>query len=244
MPLPRRLVPALGVLGLVLLASLPASSSEFQVVKQKGGVVRGTVRYDGPRPEPKKVVPTKDTSVCKPHDDLSLVVGPKGELANAVVWLDGVTRGKPIVPTKAAVDQIGCVYTPRVQAVVVGSQVSFKNSDATFHNVHAYDEPDGGTAFNLAMPRSAEPHVRTLDLAGRLSIKCDAGHSWMLAHVWSFDHPYFAVTDANGAFQLTDVPPGSYPVKIWHETLGTLDAKVDVTAKGPTTLDVVFPAKK
>jgi carboxypeptidase family protein len=52
-------------------------------------------------------------------------------------------------------------------------------------------------------------------------VKCDAGHSWMLAWIYAFDHPYFAVTDEKGSFRIDQIPPGTYKVTAWHELLGT-----------------------
>lgn len=241
----RRLtIPLLALaLGLAI-AVLPPARAEYAAGQVKdGGEVRGRIRLAGKAPASPRVTPEKDASVCKPHVDGALQVAADGGLANAVVWIEGVRRGKALDARSISVDQIGCVYTPRVQAVAMGSKVAFKNSDATFHNVHAYAGEEGETAFNLGMPKGSKPIDRELDESGVLVLKCDAGHSWMKAFVHVFEHPYFAVTAADGSFSMKDVPAGTWPVKVWHETLGELSGTAKVSAKGVATVDLAYAAK-
>jgi hypothetical protein len=63
-----------------------------------------------------------------------------------------------------------------------------------------------------------------------LPFKCDV-HGWMNAYVGVLDHPYFAVTGADGKFELKSLPPGTYTVEAWHEKLGTATEKVTLTEK-------------
>jgi plastocyanin len=238
---PLLLVPALAIAAALALLVSPRAAAEYRGGKVKGaGHVRGGLRLPGEKPTPKQVVPEKDRSVCKPHVDPSLIVGDEGAIANAIVWLDGVTEGKPLAPGNATIDQVGCLYTPRVQALALGSRLSFRNSDATFHNVHAYAEPEGDTAFNLATPQGSRETTRTVDEVGILSFKCDAGHSWMRAWVRVFEHPYFAVTGTDGAFALADVPPGTYTLRAWHETLGELSREIEVKGGATAKVDLAF----
>jgi len=70
--------------------------------------------------------------------------------------------------------------------------------------------------------------------------KCDV-HGWMNAYVGVLDHPYFAVSDANGSFDIKNLPPGTYTIEAWHEKLGTMQQKVTVDDK--ETKDVPFTFK-
>ena len=65
-------------------------------------------------------------------------------------------------------------------------------------------------------------------------VKCDV-HPWMLAHVNVFDHPFFAVTGADGGFEIKGLPAGSYTLEAWHETLGTRTQKVTADGKKAVT---------
>jgi hypothetical protein len=62
--------------------------------------------------------------------------------------------------------------------------------------------------------------ARPMNNAGVVTLKCNGGHVWMNAEVFVIDHPYYAVTDASGRFELTDVPPGIYVIEAWHEGWG------------------------
>ena len=116
-------------------------------------------------------------------------------------------------------DQVGCRYIPHVQAATVGTRMALLNSDAVFHNVNANRLAGTGTvqAFNLAMPFKGGKLPATLKVPGILKVRCDAGHTWMSAYVAVFDHPYFAVTDAQGRFKISDLPAGEHTVELWHE---------------------------
>ncbi|HEX6767755.1 MAG TPA: carboxypeptidase-like regulatory domain-containing protein, partial [Candidatus Binatia bacterium] len=67
-------------------------------------------------------------------------------------------------------------------------------------------------------------------------------HDWMSGWFFVAAHPYFSVSDENGAFSLSHVPPGSYTVEVWHEKLGTQSKKVDVAADGKVEVNFEFAA--
>jgi len=70
-----------------------------------------------------------------------------------------------------------------------------------------------------------------------IELKCDI-HPWMHAYVGVFDHPYFALSGAEGQFTLKDLPPGEYTIEAWHERFGTRSQKVSLGAK--ETKEIVF----
>jgi hypothetical protein len=63
-----------------------------------------------------------------------------------------------------------------------------------------------------------------------IRVGCDV-HPWMQAYVGVVNHPYFAITGADGGFHLKDVPPGDYVVASWHERFGTREQKVKLGPK-------------
>jgi plastocyanin len=184
------------------------------------GSLTGTVRV-AKAPKPAAALPVvKDGAVCgKQVPDETVVVGADRGLANVVVSVRGLKPAAPVAAKKDAVlDQVGCRYIPHVQAATVGTKLTLLNSDAVFHNVHAV-RPEGVPAFNLAMPFKGGKLPATLKAPGVLKVRCDAGHKWMSAYVAVFDHPYFAVTDAQGRFTIGDLPTGEHTVELWHEPL-------------------------
>ena len=80
--------------------------------------------------------------------------------------------------------------------------------------------PDFKQAFNLVFPRGTPAKEQRIRFPGAIAVSCDT-HTHMKAHILSFEHPYFAVTDGDGRFAIDQVPPGSYTLKAWHEAGGS-----------------------
>jgi hypothetical protein len=204
-----------GSLAAAVLALAPGAAAA-------NGSISGVVRVDRVpgRAAPLPIV--KDASVCgKEVPNEALLVAPDRGLANVLVAIVGLAPPTPPAPAPAAaIDQVGCRYTPHVQAVRVGTRLSVVNSDAVLHNVHAVSTgPTPATVFNLAMPFKGQKLPTTLRRPGVMKIRCDAGHDWMSAYIGVYDHPYFAVTDAQGRFTIADVPAGEHRLELWHEPI-------------------------
>jgi hypothetical protein len=72
-----------------------------------------------------------------------------------------------------------------------------------------------------------------------LHVRCDV-HSWMTGYIGVVNHPYYAVSDAAGAFTISGVPAGKQTIQVWHEAYGPLTQTVDVKASGTTTADFTY----
>lgn len=211
--------------------ALPASSmAQYKGGDVKdGGSVSGTVKFKGTAPAPKKLEVSKDKEVCgkTPKVDQSLVVN-NGNLANAVVTITDIKSGKKLDTKKVTLDQKGCEYQPHVLAFPAGSTVEILNPDGILHNVHSYSKVN--SPFNMAQPKFKKNLDVKIDKPEAIEVKCDV-HGWMQGWLVATESPYVAVTDNSGNFKLTDVPPGSYTVEVWHEKLGKNTQKVTVKAK-------------
>ena len=60
-----------------------------------------------------------------------------------------------------------------------------------------------------------------------IKVSCDL-HSWMAAYIVVTPHSFFAMTQDNGVFEIKNVPPGKYTLKLWHESLGEESRKITV----------------
>lgn len=222
-------------------ASLPAAAYEGGPVAN-GGSISGTVKFKGTAPAPKELEATKDVQVCGKHKimDETLIVGADGGLKDAVVSITNITKGKPVEKESPVLDQVGCQYVPHVIAFPAGSEVQIKNSDGILHNIHTYSEAN--PPINRAQPKFKKVIKETFAKPETIKVTCDA-HNWM--HGWFVveDNPYYAVTDAAGSYKLTDVPPGDYELKVWHETLGESTQKVTVAGGADATADFELAAK-
>ena len=196
-------------------------SSGYQVVSvANGGTIKGTVKWSGPEPHPVGFPITKDPQICDPDShktrDLErLVIGPQGGVANTVVYIKNISSGKAfdLPPGRRSLDQHLCRYEPHILLVPEKAALDMKSSDATLHTIHM----DGAASYNLPFPFQNQTVSRDMNTPGLVNLKCNGGHVWMNAEMFVAPHPYYAVTDENGAFQLTNVPPGEYTVVAWHE---------------------------
>jgi plastocyanin len=157
------------------------------------------------------------------------VVDAKGELADAVVSLKGVTgKSTGASAPPAVLDQKGCLYTPTILAIQTGQKLIVKNSDPCLHNVHATPAVPGNPETNQGQaPGAADLTYTYTQPEMFLRFKCDV-HPWMFAWVSVFDSPYFCVSDKDGKFVIKNVPPGKYTVEAAHRKLGTQTQDVEV----------------
>ncbi|MDW8301404.1 MAG: carboxypeptidase regulatory-like domain-containing protein [Bacteroidia bacterium] len=197
-------------------------SGEYTVEEVKnGGTLAGKVTFKG-NPTVEDFVVVKDADKCgvkggRLKSD-RIIVGPGGGLANTWISIVNITKGKALEKKDVLLDQKGCFYTPHIQLVAVGAKAKLRNSDPILHNVHAYtDEGKSNNLFNEAMPLKDQEIVKEITQAGVFPMVCDAGHTWMNAYFIAVNHPYNALTDNNGNFEIKDIPPGKYKVRAWHE---------------------------
>ncbi len=192
------------------------------------GTLKGHVRFTGPAPEQKSLPVTTDQYVCgKEKDAEDLVLSPDKGIRNAVVWLRSAPPGAKRETYSAPVvslDQKQCVFTPRVIVVPVGATAEFLNSDRLLHNIHSQSKANPN--FNRTQPKG-----RTIPISFTkpeiIRIDCDL-HPWMRAWVVVAEHPFYAVTGANGEFVLGNLPAGPYTLNVWQESLGMVTKDVTV----------------
>ncbi|MFI5397660.1 MAG: carboxypeptidase regulatory-like domain-containing protein [Candidatus Binatia bacterium] len=207
-----------------------------------GGTISGQVKFQGAPPEPKKIEATKDKEVCGQHElrNEDLLVGPGGGVENAIVSISNITKGKPLEAASPVLDQKGCQYIPHVSLFPAGSTLKIVNDDGILHNIHTYSTKN--PPINMAQPKFKKTIEVKFDQPEVVRATCDA-HGWMEGWFVVQDSPYYAKTDASGNFKLTDVPPGDYEVKVWHEKLGEKTLKVTVPPKGEAKASFELAAK-
>jgi plastocyanin len=167
--------------------------------------------------------------------------GPRDlpDLRRGVVYLEQAPRAAfdEREPTRAVMDQRNETFVPHVLAVMVGTVVDFPNSDRTYHNVFSLSRVK---RFDLGRYAAGRSKSVRMDRPGIVRVFCDI-HSHMNAFVLVFAHPFFDVTDADGRFELADVPTGTYTVVGWYEGEARVTRSGTVTTAGWTDLDLVVP---
>src|SRR6201987_4882175 len=245
----------LAALGLLLLAgcnkkeestestqptNAPASAPAATPIDQSTvGSVSGTVKFDGTAPKAQKIDMSQDPA-CKGTNEAENVVADKGDLANVFVYVkDGLGSRTFDVPKDPVVlDQSGCKYHPHVLGVMAGQTVQIKNDDPTTHNIHP--TPKDNREWNESQPPQSAPIEKTFAREEiMLPVKCNQ-HQWMKMYINVVKNPFYAVTGADGKFEIKGLPPGDYTLAFVHEKLGEKDEKVTLAAKDNKTVDETF----
>jgi hypothetical protein len=212
-------MPRLLAVVITLAASLAAADT---------GSIKGTVLYEGEPPERAKQDRVSDPKCAQGGLDDAIVV-TKSKLAGVLVRVQVGTAGTHAAPAAPVViDQRDCTYTPRVAGLIAGGKLVVRNSDPTNHSVWA--KLGGKDIANKMQPAKASDlaiDASTAKPGDVIELKCGV-HPWMHAYVAVLDHPFFAVTDEHGAFEITGLPQGKYTLEAWHPVLGTRTLAVEI----------------
>jgi hypothetical protein len=157
-----------------------------------------------------------DQAVCGDEvEDRTTVVKHSGSVANAVI----VVTGAPWVvePAPPAINNKNCYFEPRVQVARTRTMVTLTSEEETLHTTHAYGDRACAT-FNIAIQIPGLSIERPLHRQGVVRVKFDS-HRWMRAWVYVTDD-IATVSGSDGRFDISDVPPGTYELTIWHERYG------------------------
>jgi plastocyanin len=234
------------LLALAFLAPVSAQEAEKKLLANIGGVdesgggtVTGVVKFSGPKPDRKMMTGLNGNAYCSEHckgqapSEEKWVFGKNGDddtFVNVLVYVSKGLEGKKFAPPKepAVLDQSGCVYTPHVVGVMVGQTLQVRNSDATLHNVMANLRTN--KAFNEGMSVKGSTIEKVFQNPEfKADFRCFM-HPWMAAYVHVMEHPFYAVTGADGTFTLRGLPPGEYEIATLHES-SRFEASARVTVK-------------
>ena len=204
------------------------------------GTLKGVVSYAGSNKTPKDLKMDSDPVCGNSHEippkKEDFILDENNNFKNVLVWIEGIKYDGKLDSSPAVIDQVGCMYTPHVNAFTTGQKVLIKNSDKTLHNVNSKSKIN--ESFNSAQPAGVPDIEKTFTSSeDPFYIKCDV-HPWMKAWVLVADHPYFAVTDDNGNYSIENVPPGEYVINFWQEKLSNLPKKKYVAVSNAATVTI------
>jgi copper chaperone CopZ len=205
------------------------------------GGISGVVKFVGAPPPRKTIQVTKDTAKCGDQKlSEELIVAADRGIQNAVVFLKGVHAAPTIPEQNPVIDQKGCQFVPHVVVVPAGGSLDILNSDGILHNFHTHSTRN--PPVNKAQPGFRKTMTERFSHPEIMRATCDA-HPWMNAWIVVAEHPYYAVTDSAGSFTLKNVPPGTYELQVWHETLGQVARDVAVKAGEEARITVELAMK-
>ena len=202
------------------------------------GTITGKVHAEG------KAGADKDAQ-CGKYDSRAFKFAERvnyEEMHDFVIYIEGpVGTNRPVVPekplevitAKKEVSQKKAMFKPHVLPVVVGTTVNWPNNDDIYHNVFSYSE---AKPFDLDLYKAPEVKPVTFDKPGRVDVFCSI-HSSMSCVVLVLENPYFASANDKGVYSISNVPPGVYKLKAWHERLPAQIKEITVPETGEVKVD-------
>ncbi len=160
---------------------------------------------------------------------------------NAIVYAERNPKESPATPKAGAVmDQLNLAFVPHVLPVMVGTKVSFPNSDDVRHNVFS---PSAPKRFNLGTYPKGLSREIVFDRPGEVALLCNV-HAEMSAYVLVLETPHFTISARDGSYSLKDLPPGKYTVTVWHEQFKSVSTSVEIKAGETVPLNVALTARR
>lgn len=241
---------ASGAMGLSLGSGLLAQAGQTYEeidVPSNAGRLFGSVKYNGPALDIPKILVSKDSAICGEgyREPQTIRVAEDGALADVVLQIRGIERGKPWEPIfdEARIYQIDCSFQPYVQIIKNTADVYVVNFDPILHNIHAYEVYEGTrrSMFNFSQPNAGQEDRIPLSLrrGHLLTIDCNA-HNWMASWLYTSPNPYLTVTSIDGRFELPDIPVGQYQLAVWHPVLGEKLVNLNVGEGAELQFDLVW----
>ena len=215
--------------------STPKSSGSGKKLYVRTGqevTFSGKVTFTGDPPVARTIDTSSDPDCLEANRKLKTedLITLDGALANVVVYVVNSQLDDYIfepVPSPATLEHKGCRYVPRVMAIRVGQPLMILNVDGTQHNTHP--SPKVNAQWNQSQGIGA-PAIEKIFDHPEVAIRFrDNMHPWENAYVSVFSHPFFAISDSSGYYKIEGLPPGTYEVVAWHETLGAQTEKVVVS---------------
>ena len=206
-----------------------------QLSANPGARLAGHVTLNGSIAKPKPLDVSKEPICAKLHASEplypeSILLGPGNGLRNVVVYVSGGAPPAGPAPSNAVIfDQLDCHYATHVLAFRVGQEVKISNSDPLSHNIHPLAKVN--REWNKIRPAGTPAFSYAYDSPEFISVKCNI-HPWMSGYFAVINTSFFAVTGADGQFELPELPPGRYTLTAWHEALGTQTQDITIGPGG------------
>lgn len=222
----------------LVLAGAPTAAQEVSI----SGVVK--LKGEAPRRKPIHI----DCKTCAPlypegmaREDL--LVNREGRVQGSFVYVKAGLEGRkfPTPATAVILDQKGCRYEPHVLGLMTGQTLRLRNSDPHVQCVEALAFSNKG--LNHGLPPGQESDKTFANPEVMIKMK-DSVKVWRSAWVGVLDHPFFAVTGADGTFAFKDLPPGKYTVAAWQEKCEEATRVVEVKAGTSMAVDFLLDLKK
>jgi hypothetical protein len=194
--------------------------------------VRGSVTLIGDPPPEREILNVPDFVRAmreEPMRTRNFRVSAEGGLADVFVYIKGGLEGQKFEAPEEPVilEARGCEWEPYVAGVQTGQLVLFKNADPVLHNLQFSSPSRKNRAWNRALLANAKPAEARFEFPELFARLTGDFYPWMFAYLCIAEHPFFAVTDADGRFELpAGLPPGRYTLAAIHRRAGEIEREI------------------
>ena len=213
------------------------------------GSLQGTVTLIGASPVPKayNLITFPDPEYCGRISDgrgwrllKDILVSDESRIEGVVIVIEEVKAGKPFSLSIPKVEARDCQFHPFTTVVRNEHGIEVVNMDPVMHDIQAYETSTAqGTRvlFNSPLPfndthdrgnlmahhehRPGTSMVQQFHLSkGRKTFVMQCGfHAYMESWAIAVDNPYYALTNGQGVYEITEIPAGTYQVRAWHPSM-------------------------
>lgn len=240
-----------------------------EIAVNQGGKIQGTVRLVGENPTPMafNLVTIPDPIFCgristgrgwRIVEDF--IIGPQGALKDAVVMLKGVEKGKAFELSKVRIEAKDCDFLPFVNVLRDEDEITVINMDPVEHDIQGYETArvrGARVLFNRPLPMNpyhkmlnlmnSHNHLPGKPMVEKIHLQKDRNifvmqcgfHPYMFSWGVVAENPYYAITTGDGRFEISDIPPGTYTLAVWHAGMKKYVDR-EVTVKPNETVVVNF----
>ena len=196
------------------------------------------------------------------------LTGPAGTLKDAVVMLKNVEKGKPFNLPKIEIEAIDCDFFPFVNVIKDRDELTVINMDPIEHDIQGYEtarERGARVLFNRPLPmnpfhkvvqlfgENAHTHMPGKPMVEKIHLRKNRNifvmqcgfHPYMFSWGVVLDNPYYSITKEDGAFKISNIPPGEYEVVTWHPGMKAyLEQRVQVEAGKTVNVNFQYESPK
>ena len=221
---------------LLAILTLLLSFAVEPFAQSAGGIITGTVTL--PSVQTVRATARGNLYRSRLSPGLSGTTGTQTTASSAyedvIVSAHPLTFKPKVEPIQGAkIIQKDATFIPRVLPVTQGTVVEIVNADPFYHNVFTLGQ---GERFNIGRLPTVDVQTQKISGLGETKLFCDI-HTQMNAVIMSYDTPYFVRLQANGTYELKNLPDGTYEVRVYHPNFPMIKERIEIKSGQPARKD-------
>lgn len=209
--------------------------------------IQGQIFFKGMSPN-KQIINTSSDVGCQSNQENpiyleDIILNDNGTLFNTIIFIKEETLKQNELDTEKNIPSIqlnliNCQFVPHILTLKTQQSLIIVNHDNTLHKIESYSQDN--PSFEETLPLQGMSIEKKFNYPEIPFLITSSSQPWMKSYIAIFNHPYFAQSDIEGKFQISNIPPGTYLIEAWHETLGSQTQMIQVEEKSETMIHFTF----